>query len=116
MKIYKVKVNGKLYEVELESVTENSVKIEAPKSAETPKVIVPSGKSEGTQILAPMQGTIIKVSVAVGASVKRGSVLAILEAMKLENEIQSPVEGTVKQILVTKGQGVNANDLLIVVG
>jgi biotin carboxyl carrier protein len=110
MKIYRVKVNGKLYEVELETITENTLKIETPKAAaEAPK-------TAGTKIAAPMQGTILKVNVVVGSPVKRGSVLAILEAMKLENEIQSPIEGTVKQILCSKGQSVNANDLLVIVG
>lgn len=113
MKIYKVKVNGKVFEVEVESVTESTAKIEAPKAAEAP---APAAPAEGTKVIAPMQGTIIKVNVAVGAKVKRGSVLAILEAMKLENEIQSPVEGTVKQVLVSKGQGVESNQLLVVIG
>jgi glutaconyl-CoA/methylmalonyl-CoA decarboxylase subunit gamma len=110
MKIYKVKVNGKLYEVELESVTESSAILQ------TPKVVPPSIENAGTRILAPMQGTIIKTTVSIGALVKRGTVLAILEAMKLENEIQSPVEGKVQQILVTKGQAVDANQLLLIVG
>jgi biotin carboxyl carrier protein len=114
MKIYKIKVNGKVYEVELESVTENSAKIEAPKAA--PAQTAPAAPAEGTKIIAPMQGTIIKVNVAVGASVKRGSVLGILEAMKLENEIQSPLDGTVKQVLVAKGENVDAGKLLFVVG
>jgi len=115
MKIYKIKVNGKVYEVELESVTENSAKIEAPKAAAAPAA-APSAPAEGSKVVSPMQGTIIKVNVAVGTSVKRGSVLAILEAMKLENEIQSPLEGTVKQVLVAKGENVDANKLLFVVG
>ncbi|MDD3126667.1 MAG: biotin/lipoyl-containing protein [Candidatus Izemoplasmatales bacterium] len=111
MKIYKVKVNGKLYEVELESVSETTTRIETPQTAPSP--LTPA---EGTKIFSPMQGTIIKVNVSVGSSVKRGSVLAILEAMKLENEIQSPIEGIVKQVLVTKGESVDANKLLVVIG
>ncbi|MFA5381347.1 MAG: biotin/lipoyl-containing protein [Candidatus Izemoplasmatales bacterium] len=110
MKIYKVKVNGKLYEVELESVTENTTRIETP---QTSTAFAPA---EGTKVFSPMQGTIIKINVSVGSNVKRGSVLAILEAMKLENEIQSPIEGTVKQVLVTKGENVDANKLLVVIG
>lgn len=115
MKIYKIKVNGKVYEVELESVTESNAKIEAPKAIPV-SAPAPSAPSEGTKIVSPMQGTIIKLNVAVGTSVKRGSVLAILEAMKLENEIQSPIDGVVKQILIAKGENVDANKLLFVVG
>jgi len=114
MKIYKVKVNGKLYEVELESVSESTVKIETPKPVVKPEVTPIN--SENTLIKAPMQGTILKTTVLVGAKVHRGSVLAILEAMKLENEIQSPIEGTVKEILVTKGQHVDSNQLLLIIG
>jgi len=110
MKIYKVKVNGKLYEVELESVTESSAILQ------TPKVVPPSIENAGTRILAPMQGTIIKTTVSIGALVKRGTVLAILEAMKLENEILSPSDGTIKQVMVAVGQKVDANQTLLIVG
>lgn len=112
MKLYKIKVNGKVYEVELESVSESQAKIETPK-ASAPAV---PAASEGTKIVAPMQGQIIKIPVSVGSVVKRGTVLAILEAMKLENEIQAPGEGTVKQILVSKGQAVDSNQLLFIIG
>lgn len=115
MKIYKVKVNGKVYEVELESVTESQAKIETPKAAEAPKA-APAAPAEGVKVLCPMQGSIIKVNVAVGASVKRGQTLMILEAMKLENEIQSPIDGTVKQLFVAKGEAADAGKVLAVVG
>jgi biotin carboxyl carrier protein len=114
MKIYKVKVHGKLYEVELESVSESTAKIETPKAVVKPEVTPVN--SESTLIKAPMQGTILKTTVVVGSKVRRGTVLAILEAMKLENEIQSPVEGVVKEILVSKGQHVDSNQLLLIIG
>ena len=112
MKLYKVKVNGKVYEVEVESVTESAAKIAAPAAPATPATPV----SSGTNVTAPMQGTIIKVLVAPGAAVKRGTPLAILEAMKLENEIQSPCDGIVKQVFVQKGESVDAGKLIAVVG
>lgn len=115
MKIYKVKVNGKVYEVELESVTENSAKIETPK-AEAPKAEAPKAAVAGQNVPSPMQGTILKVAVAAGDSVKKGTLLAVLEAMKLENEILAPAEGTVKQVLVAKGQAVDAGQTLVVLG
>ena len=61
-----------------------------------------------------MAGKILDIKVAVGAKVAKGDTIAILEAMKLENEIKSPAAGTVKAICVTKGAMVNNGDALIV--
>ena len=117
MKVYKVKVNGKVYEVELESVTENDAKVEAPKQ-EAPKQeekpAVSSGS--GTVLKAPLQGTILKINVNVGDTVKKGQAVVILEAMKLENEVVAPCDGTVKEIKVSKGQNVNNQDALLIIG
>ena len=112
MKIYKVKVNGKLYEVELESVTESTQTITAPVQ-EKPKAEV---QSAGASVLAPMQGTILKAHVTPGTKVKKGTLLFILEAMKLENEILSPSDGTIKQVMVAVGQKVDVNQILLIVG
>lgn len=123
MKIYKIKVNGKIYEVEVESVEERPGSIqkeekpvfvqkeEKPLSSSAPAV---SGK--GTSVKAPMQGTIISVKVNVGDHVNKGDVVVVLEAMKLENEIVSPTTGIVQQILVNKGESVNNQQDLVVVG
>lgn len=113
MKIYKVKVNGKLYEVALEEVV-NQPNVSLTKENET-KVNAEqqNGNKEATSVKAPMQGTILKVMVQVGSVVKKGESLLILEAMKMENEILSPVSGKVVKINVNKGQTVNLNDLLV---
>lgn len=114
MKIYKVKVNGKVYEVELESVNENDQHI-----------VTTSTKNEngysnasngGSVVSSPMQGTILSVNVAVNDTVKKGQVVMILEAMKLENEILAPVDGVVKEIKVSKGQTVNSKQELLIIG
>jgi biotin carboxyl carrier protein len=63
-----------------------------------------------------MPGTIVDVKFAVGSPIKKGQVLLILEAMKMENEILSPADGTVKQLLVDKGSSVNSGDVLAVIG
>lgn len=110
MKIYKVKVNGKVYEVELESVTETQASIETKVEK-----VIPSQNVEGITIKAPMQGTILAVKVNVGDYVKKGQCVFILEAMKLENEIVSPADGVVKQILVTKGEAVNNQAVMAVI-
>ena len=61
-----------------------------------------------------MPGNILAVNVTPGAAVKAGDVMFILEAMKMENEIVAPANGTVKQVLVTKGSVVNTDDVLAV--
>jgi len=113
MKIYKVKVNGKLYEVELEEVKENAASIAAPAAA-APAAPAAAPVAGGTKVPAPMAGKILEIKVAAGAKVAKGDTIAILEAMKLENEIKSPAAGTVKAICVTKGAMVNNGDALIV--
>lgn len=114
MKKYKVKVNGKLYEVELEAVEEVKGSVEAPKTEEVKKeVSIPSG---GKEVLAPIGGSVIRVDVKVGDSVKKGQCLVVIEAMKLENEIVAPVDGKVTSVNVNKGATVNTKDLLVVIG
>jgi len=117
MKKYVVKVNGKVYEVELESVSEAQGHVEAPK-AEAPKATpAPAAVAgEGASVKAPMQGNINDIKVSVGQSVNKGDTLLILEAMKLENEIVAPVSGTVKSIHVSKGQTVDNGTVLVVLG
>lgn len=106
MKVYKIKVNGKLYEVEVESITEIEKK-SAP--------VVTTTESK-VKILSPMQGTIVKSNVAVGSKVKKDEVLMVLESMKLESDILSPTSGYVRQVLVVSGQKVEINQLLLVIG
>ena len=113
MKVYKVKVNGKVYEVELEAVSEQAGSIVANPA---PTAAAPVASGEGQEVVAPMQGTILEVKVKTGDAVKKGQVVAILEAMKLENEVVSPFDGVVKNVLVSKGQKVNNGDKLLIVG
>ena len=112
MKIYKVKVNGKVYEVQIESVTEQAGSIEVAQTTSAPAAA--SGKEE--TIVSPMAGTILYVKVNVGDAIEKGQVVAILEAMKLENEVVATASGTVKQILVSKGKAVQSQEALIIVG
>lgn len=63
-----------------------------------------------------MAGTINDVKVAAGQAVKKGDVLCILEAMKLENEIVSPCDGTVTSVLVSKGQAVTSGQKIVTIG
>lgn len=104
MKKYRVTVNGVPYEVELEELT-GAAPVPAPAAAPAPPPPAPAG---GEQVSAPMPGTILSVNIAVGDSVKRGQVLMILEAMKMENEIMCPRDGRITAIQTSKGAAVES--------
>lgn len=108
MKKYKVNVNGTSYEIEIELISESA---QAPvKVQESPK-----DSGDGEQITSPMPGTVLDVKVKVGDSVKKGQVLAILEAMKMENEIMAGIDGTVTSVAVSKGTSVQTGDILLTI-
>ena len=142
---YTVALNGKQYEVEVsetEAVLLGVTDIptasfaapaaaaapapaaaSAPAAAAAPAAPIPApatgtasaSVAEGKVIAAPMPGTILNVKVNIGHPVKRGDVLFVLEAMKMENDIVAPDDGVVKQILVSKGDTVNTEDVLGVI-
>ena len=101
MKKYRVTVNGTVYEVELEELT-GSVPVSAPAA--------PAAE----QICAPMPGNILAVNVTAGQTVKKGDVLMVLEAMKMENEIMCPRDGVVASVNTSKGASVESGTLLCV--
>lgn len=113
MKIYKIKLNDKVYEVQLEEVVEATGNISMP--------IVPIEKEpvvsgEGVTVEAPMPGTIVDVKVKIGDAVSAGQLVAVLEAMKMETEILAPAAGTVKGVHCDKGQAVNLGDAIVTLG
>lgn len=114
IKVYKIKVGEKVYEVEVEAVTEKEGKIaaSAPAVASTPVAKDPEAYGEGTKIEAPMQGKVLDVVVSVGTKVKAGETLIMIEAMKMENPIVAPCDGTVTSISINKGDMVDGGDLL----
>ena len=103
MKKYRVNVNGTVYEVELEEITGA-----APAASVAP--------ADGEKVCAPMPGNILAVNVSNGSAVKKGDVLMILEAMKMENEIMASCNGTVTSVSVTKGAAVESGALLCTIG
>ena len=131
---YNVTLNGKIYEVDVTEsdavvtgITQVPVAVAAPAVApvavapvaapEAPAVApaVAPVSADGTQVKAPMPGTILAVKKNVGEAVKAGDVIVVLEAMKMENDIVAPCDGTVKQLLVSKGSTVNTDDILAII-
>ena len=122
---YKVTLNGKCYEVVVEkgeAICENiydaptAAPVAAPAAAPVaaPAPAAPAATAAGEQIVAPMPGTVLSVKVNQGQSVKKGDVLVILEAMKMENEISAPRDGVVSQIVASKGAAVDTGAALVV--
>lgn len=117
---YVVTLNGKDYEVEVDELSEAIVTSVAPTAASAPAASVATQPSapaapvsgSGTAVKAPMPGTILKVNVTAGQSVKAGDIMFILEAMKMENEIVAPSDGTVSQVVAAKGSSVATDDVL----
>lgn len=116
IKVYKVKIGEKVYEVEVESVTEVNGTISAPTSSTpAPAASAPAPAGNGTKVEAPMQGLVVSVDVTVGANVKAGDTLLVLEAMKMENPIVSPVNGVVQSITVNKGDTVDGGTVVVTI-
>lgn len=107
MKTYKVNVNGTVYSVTVEEMNENEIKSAPAQAPAAPKAV-----GAGETISVPMPGTILSVKVKAGDAVKKGQVLAILEAMKMENEIMAPADGTVTSVSVAEGAAVKTGDVL----
>ncbi|MCB2291001.1 biotin/lipoyl-binding protein [Clostridium sp. CS001] len=124
MKKYNVKVNGTTYEVEVEEVNGEISNIQAPAAAaqmpqasapQAPKPQVKKVITDGEKIECPMPGTVLKVNINAGDTVKKGQVMFILEAMKMENEIMAPHDANIVEVNVTKGAAVNTGDVLAVI-
>lgn len=126
---YIVTLNGKNYEVDVTeteeaivtNITDAALAPAAPVAPVTPAAApsapaAPVVAEGGTQIKSPMPGAILKVNASQGQKVNEGDVLFILEAMKMENEIVASASGTVSQVLVTKGQTVETDAVLAVIG
>ena len=130
MRKFNITVNGTTYEVDVEEVggvaqpaapvvQAAPVAAPAPQAAPAPKAAPAATTAPvqgATQITAPMPGTIVSVKVNVGDTVKKGDLVAVLEAMKMENDIAAPKDGTVTQVVAAKGASVSTGDALVVIG
>lgn len=144
MKTYGFKINGHDYKVEIDSIEGNIAKVNvngkdyevlmdeevpaakaAPEAAApaaavqaaapaAPKADVPAG--EGKAVTSPLPGVILEVSVAKGDKVKAGQKVAVLEAMKMENDIEADCDGIVTKVLVSKGDSVLEGAQIVLIG
>lgn len=130
---YKVTLNGKTYEVEVEhgkAVLLDEYEALAPAQAApaaavptaaaaapaaAPAPAAPVNLAAGETVAAPMPGNILRVEVNQGDTVKAGQLLVVLEAMKMENEIVAPKDGTVAQVVTSKGAVVDTGSPLVVI-
>ena len=128
MKQLKITVNGITYDVVVEEVgasasapvaTPVAAPVAAPAAApaapaEAPAAAPQVADGEGDPVLAPMPGTILSIAVTAGQGVKKGDVLCVLEAMKMENEIFSPRDAVVSAVTCARGESVDAGKSLVI--
>ena len=118
MKSYTITVNGNVYDVTVEENVGGAVAApKAPVKAApmaAPKAVAPAqtGTQGGVKVMAPMPGKILAVKANAGQAVKKGNVILVLEAMKMENEVVAPEDGTVASINVAVGDSVEAGAVL----
>ncbi len=140
MRLFKVKVNDEVFEVEVEEVGQGGTKVSRspvqtstpaprvsvsrpapvaapvakPAAPAAPAVPAPKGDSgNGDAVRAPIPGVVSQIKVSPGKSVKKGDVLLLLEAMKMQNEILAPHDAVVSEVAVAQGASVQTGDVLV---
>ena len=132
MKNFKFKINGTEYSVDINEVEGQEInldvngtpyKVTVDKELKQKQVVMgvvqtsaPATASKGSKVTTPLPGTILDVFVNVGDKVKAGQTVVLLEAMKMENNIEADVEGTVTEVKVRKGDSVLEGDVMVVIG
>ena len=127
MKTYNITVNGVSYVVSVEEIANGApvvasapvapapaaVPTPAPTPAPAPATPKATGAAGAVAVKAPMPGNIMKINVKSGAAVKKGDVLMVLEAMKMENDICAPQDGVVASVEVAQGATVETDAVLV---
>ena len=118
-----VTVNGVNYDVDMENAAPVAAPVQAPAAQAAPApaaapapTAAPAASGSGKAIVSPLPGVIISVEVKEGAAVKKGQRVAVIEAMKMENDILSDVDGTVTAIHVSKGDTVAEDAKIVTIG
>ena len=128
MKIFQVSINGKTYKVTVEEIADEAMTKEKKEINGVETIVVDENINSkkacfgddnwiidsGNIIKAPMAGIVVDLLTNTGAEVEKGDLIAILEAMKMENELRSHRSGKVKEILVILGQFVNQGEIIMV--
>jgi oxaloacetate decarboxylase alpha chain len=120
MKNYTITVNGKSYEVSVEEkgvVSTPAAAVVATPAAPVSKPTAPvaAGGEGRVKVVAPMSGKILGIKVSPNQAVKKGEVVAVLEAMKMENDIVATEDGTIASINVNVGDSVETNQTLVTI-
>lgn len=122
MKTYKIRMNNRLYELDIELIGEKAdmnIQSENNDSKATQVGAKSAAKDISrteTSICAPLPGKVLDICVQVGSKISKGDLLFVIEAMKLENEVFSDHDGIVDTIFVNKGDSVDSGDCLIGIG
>ena len=119
MKILKITVTGKAYDVQVEEIDASAAPAVAPAAPAPAVPAAPPAPAtvsapEGEAVKCPMPGTIVSVDVSVGQKVSKGDILVVLEAMKMENEIMAPRDAVIEAVSVNKGDSVESGTVLVV--
>ena len=121
MRKFVINVNGKSYDVEVEEIRDgvavSTPVVSAPVAAPAPQAAPAAPKATGTagsvKIESPMPGTVLKMNVKVGDTVAEGQAVAVLEAMKMENDIVAPSAGTVASVNVSVGDAIDTGAVIV---
>ena len=122
MRKFVINVNGKSYDVEVEEIRDGvavaAPVVAAPVATPAPQAAPAAApKATGTagsvKIEAPMPGNVLKINVKVGDTVAEGQAVAVLEAMKMENDIVAPSAGTVASVNVSVGDAIDTAAVIV---
>lgn len=114
MKKYEIEIDGQVYHVKVRELPDDAVMTEQPKAGSSRNTADSAPPAEGKTMLAPMAGTILRILVKEGQTVKKGENLIVLEAMKMENEIVADKDGIIRSILVKANDSVESNQPLLI--
>ncbi len=123
MKKYEIEINNEVYRVSVKELAadadmsngQSAPNVQAQTHTSTEPSAQPAATGDGSEIKAPMAGTILSVNVSPGQNVTQGDTLVVLEAMKMENEIVAPTDGVVGEVFVNSSDRVESDQVLLTI-